>query len=258
MKDKLYQNDPIREREDRKPKKKKKKKHNSFGNAGNGTPGIINKYNAMETKSNVNHSLIKTLVDFVGAAVVGPALSASLGKFAPIAGAALSFGGHYIGDESGLMRGIGMGTVAHSIAKTKEYREPDSTMKDRLSGLKDDWLRLIMMKKVDEPSINGIDGKVETDKAPKPTDIPAEFMPTENDLSFPEMDLTALDTFETQLHLSADDYENALSKRSDPVGAYPASSLDDQDEADENQSPTAYLDSFNDPDLPDDFDFSLI
>lgn len=255
MKDKLYQNDPIREREDR--KLKKKKKHNSLGTAGNGTPGIINKYNAMETKSNVNHSLIKTLVDFVGAAVVGPALSASLGKFAPIAGAALSFGGHYIGDESGLMRGIGMGTVAHSVAKTKEYRAPDSTMKDRLSGLKDDWLRLIMMKKADEPSVDGIDGKIETDKVPKPTDSSTEFMPEpESNLSIPEMDLTALDTFETQLHLSADDYENALSKRSDPIDAYSASS--DDDETVENQSPAAYLDSFNDPDLPDDFDFSLM
>jgi len=257
MKDKLYQNDPIQEREDRKPKKKKKKKSSALGTAGKGTPGIINRYNAMETKSNVNHSLIKTLVDFVGAAVVGPALSASLGKFAPIAGAALSFGGHYIGDESGLMRGIGMGTVAHSVAKTKEYREPDSTMKDRLSGLKDDWLRLIMIKKADEPSVNGIDGRVETDKVPKPADSSTEFMPQpEDDLSIPEMDLNALDTFETQLHLSADDYENALSKTSVPDDAYPPSM--DEDETDEEQSAATYLDSFNDPDLPDDFDFSLM
>jgi hypothetical protein len=256
MKDKLYQNDPTREGADRKFKKKKKKKHNSLGTAGNSTPGIINRYNAMETKSNVNHSLIKTLVDFVGAAVVGPALSASLGKFAPIAGAALSFGGHYIGDESGLMRGIGMGTVAHSVAKTKEYREPDSTIKDRLSGLKDDWLRLLMMKKADEPFVDGIDGKIELDKGPKPTYTSTDFMPTEDDPSIPEMDLTALDTFESQLHLSADDYENVLSKHNDQISTYPASS--DDDETDEDQSAATYPDSFNDPDMPDDFDFSLI
>jgi hypothetical protein len=105
----------------------------------------------MNAKGSIQNSLMKAVVDILAGAVVGPALSAALGKFAPVAGAALSFGGHYIGDDSGLMRAIGISTVAHSVAKVQEYREPDSTVKDGLSGLKDDWLRLVMMGQSSPP-----------------------------------------------------------------------------------------------------------
>lgn len=119
-------------------------------------PDLITRYNEMDARSNVKHALIKTLVDVIAGVMIGPALSATLGKVAPIAGLGLSFGGHYMGDQTGLMRGIGMSTLAHSVAKTKEYRQADSTLKERLSELKDDWLRLILLKKTDVPKLGGI------------------------------------------------------------------------------------------------------
>lgn len=155
---------------DEKKAKKKKDKSGSSGNSG--LAGIMDKFNGMDTKSNVTNSGIKALIDVAAAVLIGPALSASLGKFAPLAGIALSFGGHYVGDQSGLMRGVGMSTIAHSLAKTKEYRQPTSTANERLAGLKDDLLRLAMMKKDEETPINGINENVHVEpiiEEPTPT-----------------------------------------------------------------------------------------
>lgn len=115
---------------------------------------LLERFNDLETKHHPKHALIKTMVDVLAGAMLGPAVSATLGKYAPLAGIALSFGGHYSGDRSGLLRGIGMSTLAHSVAKVKEYRQDDSTLKDRLSELKDDWLRLIFLKK--ESGLSGL------------------------------------------------------------------------------------------------------
>lgn len=131
----------------KKNKKDKKKKNNALHGV---STGIISQYNNMETKSNVNNSLIKSLVDVAAAGLIGPALSAALGKYSPLAAIGLSFGGHYTGEQSGLMRGIGMSTMAHAVAKSKDYREPDSTLQNRLSELKDDWLSMILLGKTEE------------------------------------------------------------------------------------------------------------
>lgn len=140
-----------------------KKKEHALNGSTERKQNLISRYNDLDAKSNANHALIKTVVDVIAGAMIGPALSATLGKFAPIAGAALTFGGHYTGDQTGLMRGIGMSTLAHSVAKTNEYRQSDSTLKNRLSELKDDWLRLILLKKADKPKTE-LDGMATPDE----------------------------------------------------------------------------------------------
>jgi len=149
--------------EDEEPTTKKKKKKRTLNGSTEKKSNLISRYNDLDAKSNANHALMKTVVDVIAGAMIGPALSATLGKFAPIAGAALTFGGHYTGDQTGLMRGIGMSTLAHSVAKTNEYRQPDSTLKNRLSELKDDWLRLILLKKADKPKTE-LDGMATPDE----------------------------------------------------------------------------------------------
>jgi hypothetical protein len=113
---------------------------------------IIDRYNDMETKGDFKNSIIKTLFEVLGGGVIAPVLSASLGKISPLAGILLAFGGNYVGDKTGLIRGIAMGTIAHGVAKSKEYREENTTIKERMSGLKDDWFRTLMLKNT-EPSL---------------------------------------------------------------------------------------------------------
>jgi|GEM_PF-6236274 len=131
-------------RKPEKDKKKKKKKHKAPPKQG-GLNGVLQPFNEKQAKGNLNNTLLKTVADLAGVGL-GTAVSAAAGKAAPLIGAALIGTGHYIGDESGLLRVVGAATVAHSVAKSKEYRQEGSTMKDRLAGLKDDWLRAAMMK----------------------------------------------------------------------------------------------------------------
>ena len=126
-------------------KDKKKKKHLDGVQADK--PSFLDRYRSMETKGNINNSALKTLGDLAAGLLIGPLISASLGKAAPIAGAALTFGGHYIGDDTSMMRIAGMSAVAHSMAKAKEYREAGSTIRDRLAGVKDDLLITLLIKR---------------------------------------------------------------------------------------------------------------
>lgn len=140
--------------------KKQKRKYTSLLNGNEDTtdskPTIIDRYNGMETKGDFKNSTIKTLFEVLGGGVIAPVLSASLGKFSPLAGILLAFGGNYIGDKTGLIRGVAMGTIAHGVAKSKEYREENTTFKERISGLKDDWLYTLMLKNTNSSSLNGI------------------------------------------------------------------------------------------------------
>jgi hypothetical protein len=142
-----------------------KKKKQAIKGVPEKKPDLFTRYNAMDAKSNVNHALIKTLVDTIAGVMIGPTLSATLGKYAPAAGIGLTFGGHYTGDQTGLMRGIGMSTLAHSVAKTREYRQQDSTLKARLAELKDDWLRLVLLKNTEVPKLEGIKASDEVKRA---------------------------------------------------------------------------------------------
>lgn len=140
--------------------KKQKRKHTSLLNGNEETtaskPNVIDRYNGMETKGDFKNSAIKTLFEVLGGGVIAPVLSASLGKFSPLAGVILAFGGNYMGDKTGLIRGLAMGTIAHGVAKSKEYREENTTFKERISGLKDNWLYTLMLKNTNSSAINGI------------------------------------------------------------------------------------------------------
>jgi len=127
----------------RKPDKKKKKKQKPQLKP-SGLNGVLQGFNKQQAKGDAKTTLLKTIADLAGVGL-GTAVSAAAGKVAPLLGAAMIGTGHYIGDDSGLLRVVGAATVAHSVAKSKEYRQEGSTMKDRLSGLKDDWLRLAMI-----------------------------------------------------------------------------------------------------------------
>jgi len=246
--------------------KKKKDKSGSSGNSG--LAGIMDKFNGMETKSNVTNSGIKALIDVAAAVLIGPALSASLGKFAPLAGIALSFGGHYVGDQSGLMRGVGMSTIAHSLAKTKEYRQPTSTASERLAGLKDDLLRLAMMKKDEETPINGINENVHVDpiiEEPTPTKeeqialFKSVIKASERERIEKEstdLDYNKVDRIEQQLRKSADEFTQNRSSYPNYFNEQQTSF--DRDWFDMYEHGYPGQDSDSDEEFPEDFDFNLI
>jgi hypothetical protein len=230
---------------DRNKKKKKKDKESKKRLGSTGAPTILDKFNGMETKSNVKNSIIKAAADLAAGMLIGPALSAAFGKFAPIAGVACSFGGHYLGDQSGLLRGIGMATIAHSVAKTKEYRDPNSTMGNRFSELKDDWLRFAFIEPVETtPQINGL-GIIKDPVTLKPDNWEEGLKKLEQEFEVnerqddPELDLSALDQFDTQAERYAEEYrkENGLS-------------MEDEDDSDDDSEDSSILD--------DDFDFNLM
>lgn len=131
----------------RKDKKKKKQK----ANPGSVTiKGILAGFNKREAKSSVPNTLLKLLADIAGVGM-GTVLSASAGKAAPAVGVALMGAGHYMGDESGLLRIVGASTLSHSVAKAKEYREKSNmSISERLKDVKDGWLYAILFKKYQE------------------------------------------------------------------------------------------------------------
>lgn len=131
----------------RKDKKKKKQKTNP--GSGN-IKGILAGFNKRDAKSSVPNTLLKLLADIAGVGM-GTILSASAGKAAPAVGVALMGAGHYMGDESGLLRVVGASTLSHSVAKAKEYREGSSIgISERLKDVKDGWLYAFLLKKYQE------------------------------------------------------------------------------------------------------------
>ncbi|MNK08280.1 hypothetical protein D3C87_262100 [compost metagenome] len=135
----------------KKDKKKKKKKADKLKETGaSSIKQLLAGFNERPTKNNVPNTLLKLVADIAGVGL-GTALSASLGKIAPAAAIALMGAGHYMGDESGLLRVVGASTLAHSVAKSKEYRKnPEMTIADRLKDVKDGWLYATLLKHYQE------------------------------------------------------------------------------------------------------------
>lgn len=130
------------------PKPDKKKKHKKGKNELGEAPAknIIQRFNEQQAKGSVQNTLLKTIADIAGIGI-GTMLSAVTGTMAPAVGAVLIGAGHYVGDESGLLRVVGATTLAHSVAKAKAYREnPNQTLSERFSELKDDWLIATLIK----------------------------------------------------------------------------------------------------------------
>lgn len=141
----------------------KKKKKQRIKNLLNGEvdttalkPNIIDRYNGVETKGDFKNSMLKTAVETIGGGAIAPLISALFGKSSPIAGILLALLGNYVGDKTGLLRGLAMATMAHGVAKSKEYREEGSTIKNRISGFKDDCLYALMLKNTASSSLNKV------------------------------------------------------------------------------------------------------
>lgn len=109
---------------------------------------LYNKFNELPAKQNTQNALIKGLVDTVAGSVVGTGIGALTGDKAAFAGIILILAGHYVGDESGLLRVTGASTLAYGIGKAKEYENnPElATPNQRLGALKDDWLSAFHLK----------------------------------------------------------------------------------------------------------------
>ena len=134
----------------KKDKKKKKKTEKLKEPGSSSIKQFLAGFNERQTKNNVQNTLLKLVADIAGVGL-GTALSASLGKIAPAAAIVLMGAGHYMGDESGLLRVVGASTFAHSVAKSKEYRKnPEMTIADRLKDVKDGWLYATLLKHYQE------------------------------------------------------------------------------------------------------------
>jgi hypothetical protein len=207
--------------EQNQPKEKKNKKNKAKNREGApaGKKNMLQQFNEKQTKGNIQNTLLKTVADAAGIGI-GTVLSAVSGKAAPIVGALLIGSGHYIGDESGLLRVVGASTIAHGVAKAREYREnPDQTIKDRLVGVKDDWLTAALLKHYDK-NLEGF--TVEPIPQPDGTSMStlhgttADSLPNfdregeANNKQFEsELDLSGLDEFERMNEEAAVNYQQA-------------------------------------------------
>jgi hypothetical protein len=131
----------VNEDREREGKKKNEKK----SQLGEASKSFLQRFNERQAKGSIENTALKTLADVAGVGI-GTAISAASGKFAPLIGALVIGTGHYLGDESGLLRIVGASTLSHGIAKATEYRQNDTTFKDRMSGLKDDLLHATLLK----------------------------------------------------------------------------------------------------------------
>lgn len=185
-------------------KKRKKKK--------NGLSKYVDKYNKIDTKGNIQNTLLKGLIDIAGVAA-GTGLGALAGKNSKFVGLATILGGHYLGDKSNILRIIGASTMAYGIGKAKEYNSnPElATPKGRFSDLKDDWFATLYIKMKDEKSetktkesevtIEEIvpEQKVETKENETPS--------IEKEDDFSGLDLSRWDTVEEQVKESEKDFQ---------------------------------------------------
>lgn len=201
----------------------------------------LDKLNSMETKSNVSNSMVKMLIDTVACLFIAPAVSAVSGKYAPLVGGAINFSGHYVGDQSGLLRAVGMGTMVHGMAKVNEYRSEDSTIKSRFGGIKDDWLKCFLNKEPESKKMELINSETNSLESSisqsqnQVSDVPPKKEPDRIDLS--SLDLSEFENMKEQKSYK---YENTFDESS-------KSSFDSIDRSDEDH---------NDPFIDDDIDFS--
>lgn len=205
-------------------KKKRKKEKKDLGEIPKKKKNMLQRFNERNAKGSVQNTLLKTLADIAGVGI-GTVLSAATGTFAPAIGAALMGTGHYVGDQSGLLRVVGASTFAHSVSKAKSYREnPNQTLAERFGELKDEWLIATLLKHYgsnqkttaipnseltqitqrefpEESQPNGMEGIAET-----------TFEEPEEET---ELDISGLDQFERFNIDSADQYEQIRNSETD-------------------------------------------
>ena len=206
-------------------KKKRKKDKKNLGEAPEKKKNMLQRFNERDTKGNVQNTLLKTLADIAGVGI-GTVLSAATGTLAPAVGAVLIGTGHYIGDQSGLLRVVGASTFAHSVSKAKSYREnPNQTLAERFGELKDDWLIATLLKHHElnqktavipssEP-IKVTQREFSKESQPDGMESIAEKASEEPE---EELDISGLDQFERFNIDSADQYEQIRNSETEWVG----------------------------------------
>ncbi len=179
----------------KKDKKKKKKKTEKLEeSSASSIKQFLAGFNGRQTKNNVQNTLLKLVADIAGVGL-GTALSASLGKIAPAAAIALMGAGHYMGDESGLLRVVGASTLAHSVAKSKEYRKhPEMTIADRLKDVKDGWLYATLLKHYQEEEQSASNKIAEMNPEQIATNEPVEGTDWEEDEPELEQEVSEFDS----------------------------------------------------------------
>lgn len=183
---------------------------------------ILDQYNEKQTKGNVENTLLKSAVDTVASSVIGTGIGAIAGDKAAFAGIALILAGHYVGDESGLLRLTGASTMAYGIGKSSEYRtNPELSMVGkRISALKDDWLTAFHLKWQKETNQESTLAENKTTESQKPVN---EEPISENT----SIDVSGMDQFEKMNEDLATQYQEEQSKQ-------PASPTDDIDDYTDN------------------------
>lgn len=229
-------------------KKKNKKGKNELGETPVKNKNILQRFNDQQAKGSVQNTLLKTIADIAGIGI-GTMLSAATGTVAPAVGAVLIGAGHYVGDESGLLRVVGASTLAHSVSKAKAYRgNPNQTLAERFSELKDDWLIATLIKHYEQNQPTAVIPNSQPNQTPstevqKESKVPAVPSPIEqkseeqkseveqSSESETELDLTGLEQFEHFNEESADEFEQAQNSNLDfmnlfdPESSYPNESL---------------------------------
>lgn len=201
-------------------KKKRKKEKKELGEIPEKKKNMLQRFNERNAKGSVQNTLLKTLADIAGVGI-GTVLSAATGTFAPAIGAALIGTGHYIGDQSGLLRVVGASSFAHSVAKAKSYREnPNQTLAERFGELKDEWLIATLLKHyVSNPQKEVIPNSESAQVTQR--EFPEESKPevmeglAEEET---ELDISGLDQFERFNIDSADQFEQIRNSETDLVG----------------------------------------
>ena len=208
-------------------KEKRKKEKKELGEIPEKKKNMLHRFNERNAKGSVQITLLKTLADIAGVGI-GTVLSAATGTFAPAIGAVLIGTGHYIGDQSGLLRVVGASTFAHSVSKAKSYREnPNQTIAERFGELKDEWLIVTLLKHYASNPQTAVNANSEPAQATQ-KQLPEESQPdgveglaekaSEEVEEETELDISGLDQFERFNIDSADQFEQIQNSEADLVG----------------------------------------
>lgn len=258
------------------PEKKKKKHKKQLGEVAQ-DKNMLQRFNEKTSKGNIENTLLKTVADIAGVGV-GTVLSTAAGKAAPLVGIALLGAGHYFGDESGLMRVAGASTLAHSIAKAREYRQEGQTIGVRFKGLKDDWLTTALLKHNEDtkPAVPVVTKMAEIEPEPEPVTVGSvpqpepDFQLDEEDEQYRiefeqeqaarELDMSGLDQFEQFNEQQAEEYEDKQEQEEQKQQRRPYAGILDflnhkSDQGNEDEEDEAPLSEFAKED-PDDIDFT--
>ena len=205
-------------------KKKRKKEKKELGEVPEKKKNMLQRFNERNARGSVQNTLLKTLADIAGVGI-GTVLSTATGTFAPAIGAILIGTGHYIGDQSGLLRVVGASTFAHSVSKAKSYREnPNQTLAERFGELKDEWLIATLLKHYESNQKMAVISNSEPAQVTQ-RELTEESQPNgmegltkQISEEETELDISGLDQFERFNIDSADQFEQIRNSEADLVG----------------------------------------